>query len=74
MIGSGHLIPPLIAKELNRSEQVQKPLRDSSYFVLDINPKSDYINHDYPGRRPNPAPLIDIVNMQIDHSFWAEAH
>jgi hypothetical protein len=35
-----------------------------SYFVLDNTPNSDYISNHYPGRRPNPAPLIDIVKWK----------
>jgi hypothetical protein len=65
MIGSGHIIPRIIAKEMNRSGQAQKPLRDRSYFVLYNTPSSDYISDLYPGRRPNPAPLIDIVKRNF---------
>jgi hypothetical protein len=40
-------------------------MSNCSYFVLDNTPNSDYISKLYPGRRPNPAPLIDIVNKTI---------
>jgi hypothetical protein len=36
-----------------------------SYFVLDNIPNADYISDERSGRRPNPAPLIDIVNRNF---------
>jgi hypothetical protein len=62
MNGSGHTAIPA---EMNRSEQVQKPVLYCSYFVLDNTPNPDYISAHYPGRRPNPAQLIDIVNRKL---------
>jgi hypothetical protein len=62
MIGSGHSAIPA---EMNRSEQVQQPVLYRSYFVLDNTPISDYISDYYSGRRPNPAPLIDIVKKNF---------
>jgi hypothetical protein len=61
MFGSVH---PTIPVEMNRSEQVQKPVLHRSYFVLDNIPSSDYIGDERPGRRPNPTPLIDIVKSK----------
>jgi hypothetical protein len=40
-----------------------------SYFVLDNIPSSDYISDELPGRRPNPAQLIDIVNRTFGPSL-----
>jgi hypothetical protein len=65
MMGSGHIIPRIIPAEMNRSEQVQKPVLHCSYFVLDNTPIPEYISNHYPGRRPNPAPLIDIVKKNF---------
>jgi hypothetical protein len=60
MIGSGH---PTV--EMNGSGQEPKLTGRRSYFVLDNTPIPDYISNHYPGRRPNPAPLIDIVKRKL---------
>jgi hypothetical protein len=57
----------MFAEIMRRIMSLSGKLKNSnsyrSYFVLDKSPNSDYIADERPGRRPNPAPLIDIVNL-----------
>jgi hypothetical protein len=72
---AGTMVAEIMPKEMNPLGKAQKPNFNCSYFVLDNSPISDYIGDERPGRRPNPAPLIDIVNLILAQPFdyeWAK--
>jgi hypothetical protein len=72
---AANMFAEIMPRDMNPSGLAQKSNFHRSYFVLDNSPNSDYIDSERPGRRPNPAPLIDIVNLILAQPFnheWAK--